>query len=173
MVSMGYKWLVLCSFCMLVSFRPAEKAITHPLYVSVTEINHNAAEKTLEISIKVFSDDLEQILEKNNNTQLDIAAEKDKAHFNQYIPSYFDKNLVLTVDGKAVKLSYVGFEIDKESALCYFEVKNIPSVKKVDITNSILYDFNDSEMNIMHVTVGGNRKSSRVNYPDKAASFQF
>ena len=127
----------------------------------------------MEISVKVFHDDLEQIIEKNNNAQLDILAEKDKSRFNQYIPSYFQKNLVLTVDGKQVSLTYVGFEVEKESAFCYFEVKNITSVKKIDVTNSILYDFNDTEMNIMHVTVNGNRKSSKVNHPEKAASFEF
>jgi hypothetical protein len=219
MATAAYKWLVLCSFWMLTSFKREERRAqseerrvqneerrtesaernssfpalrsplfslhspfsvlrpspfsSHPLYVSVTEINHNAAEKSLEISIKVFPDDLEQILEKNNKAQLDILAEKDKSRFDQYIPSYFDKNLLLTVDGKQVKLSYVGFEIEKESAYCYFEVKNIASVKKIDVTNSILYDFNDTEMNIMHVTVGGSRKSGKVNYPEKAANFSF
>ena len=187
MATVAYKWLLLCSFWMLTAFQGEERRMKgalhsplstllshrHPLYVSVTEINHNAAEKSLEISVKVFHDDLEQIIEKNNNAQLDILAEKDKSRFNQYIPSYFQKNLVLTVDGKQLSLTYVGFEVEKESAFCYFEVENITSVKKIDVTNSILYDFNDTEMNIMHGTVNGNRKSSKVNHPEKAASFEF
>jgi hypothetical protein len=192
MATVAYKWLMVSVFLVLTSFKSGERrtesdeypspvcalpsplvASSHPLYVSVTEINHNAAEKSLEISIKVFPDDLEQILEKNNKAQLDILAEKDKSRFDQYIPSYFDKNLMLTVDGKQVRLSYVGFEVEKESAYCYFEVKNVASVKKIDVTNSILYDFNDTEMNIMHVTVNGSRKSSKVNYPEKVASFGF
>jgi hypothetical protein len=39
--------------------------------------------------------------------------------------------------------------------------------------NSILYEAYDKEINLMHVTVGGERKSTRLNYPDKEASFQF
>ena len=173
MATVVYKWLAVCCFFTMTSFKPGKETAVHPLYVSVTEVNHNAAEKSLEISVKVFYDDLEQILEKNNNLQLDILAEKDKHSFDQHIPAYFGKTLVLTVDGKPTKLSYVGFEVDKESAFCYFEIKNINSIKKIDISNSILYDFNDSEMNIMHVTVNGNRKSSKVNYPEKEASFSF
>ena len=166
MATVMYKWLLLCGFGMLMSFRSvgadpvSAKAtlfapgstlvnLSHPLYVSVTEINHNAAEKSLEISIKLFSDDLEQILEKNNKTQLDILSAKDKTHFDQYIPSYISKNLVLTIDGKQLALSYVGFEVENESAYCYFEIKNVPSLKKLDVQNSILYDFNETEMNIV------------------------
>ena len=173
MATVVYKWLLLCSFWMLSGFKPSEKSVAHPLYVSVTEINHNASEKSLEISIKIFSDDLEQILEKNNKTQLDILAAKDKAHFDQYIPDYITKNLVLKVDGKQLPLSFVGFEVENEAAYCYFEVRNVASVKKLDIQNSILYDFNDTEMNIVHVTVNGSRKSNKVNYPQKAVDFSF
>ncbi|HEU4472678.1 MAG TPA: DUF6702 family protein, partial [Flavisolibacter sp.] len=52
----------------------------HPFYISVTEVNHNRADKTLEISCKIFADDLEETLEKSYKTQLDISAEKDKAN---------------------------------------------------------------------------------------------
>ena len=59
-----------CLFFLFVSFAfpkagdPSPKAAVHPFYVSVTEINQNAAEKSLEISCKFFADDFEQTLEK-------------------------------------------------------------------------------------------------------------
>ena len=31
--------------------------LLHPIHVSVTEINHNAADKTLEVSVRIFTDD--------------------------------------------------------------------------------------------------------------------
>src|SRR5438067_957342 len=62
--------------------------VPHPFYISVTEINHNAKDKTIEISCKMFADDFEQILEKNYKTQLDIASDKDKASFDKLIPDY-------------------------------------------------------------------------------------
>lgn len=172
-----YKWLMVYSLWSgafsgkLPGMQTAEAK--HPFYVSVTEINHNAEAKTLEISCKVFSDDIEQVLEKNYKATLDITTGKDKSNFDKYIPDYFSKNLIISIDGKPVKLNYVGYETEKESAHCYFEVENISSLKKMDISNSILYDFIDSEINIMHITVKGTRKSSKVAYPDKNASFSF
>lgn len=46
----------------------------HPFYVSVTEVAHNPKTKNLEISCKIFFNDLETALEKQSNSQLDILA---------------------------------------------------------------------------------------------------
>ena len=52
MASIFYKWLIL----LWLPFFPSQQD-AHPIYVSVTEIEHNAAEKTLEISCRIFTDD--------------------------------------------------------------------------------------------------------------------
>ena len=41
----------------------------HPIFVSVTQIDHNATDKTLEISCKIFTDDFEQTLRQQNKEQ--------------------------------------------------------------------------------------------------------
>jgi len=171
MAAMMFKWLLLPLFTLSLSATAYEKP--HPFYVSVTEVNHNAGEKTLEISIKVFAEDIEQTIEKMAGSALDIHAEKDKAAFDKFLPQYFGRNLAINVDGKPVKLSYVGFETEKESTYCYFQVDGVNTLKKLDLSNSILYDFNDTQINIMHITVGSSRKSLKVSYPEKAASFSF
>jgi hypothetical protein len=145
----------------------------HPFFVSVTEVNQNAAEKSLEISCKFFADDFEQTLEKAYNTHLDIVSAKDKAAFDKIIPDYIGKHLQLAADGRPVKLTYVGFEKEKESAYAYFEVQNISSVKQLDAVNSLLHDFKNEQINIMHVTVNGKRQSTKLDYPASKASFRF
>ncbi len=172
-----YKWMLLSllSFTNLLGSNKPLKAssVLHPFYVSVTEINHNASTKSLEISCKFFAEDLEQILEKDYKTQLDISAAKDKAAFDKDIPDYVTKRLALMVDGKPVALHYIGFEKDKESAYAYFEVSGIASVKNISATNSLLHDFIDQQINIMHVTVGGKRQSTKLDYPETKAAFNF
>ncbi len=174
MAALISKWTIFFLLPFLTATGVGKPALTpHPFYVSVTEINHNASTKSLEISCKFFAEDLEQILEKDYKASLDISAPKDKAAFDKDIPDYVGKRLLLTIDGKAVGLKYVGFEKDKESAYAYFEVDNIASVKAISATNSLLHDFIDQQINIMHVTVGGKRQSTKLDYPDVKASFSF
>lgn len=145
----------------------------HPFYVSVTEVSQNAAEKTLEVSCKFFADDLEETLEKAFHTHLDIVSATDRAAFDKYIPNYVGRHLQLVADGKPVKLAYVGYEKEKESVYAYFEVQQVGSVKQLDAVNSLLHDFKTEQINIMHVTVGGKRQSTKLDYPVSKASFRF
>jgi hypothetical protein len=177
MVLPVYKWMI---FFLFPLFRIPDSAkirltkdVRHPFYVSVTEINTNATAKTLEISCKFFSNDLEQIIEKDYKTQLDITLEKYKADFDKYIPDYVAKHLQLIVNGKQVVINYIGFEMEKQSAYTYFEVSNITTLKTINITNRLLYDFTDQQINIMHITVSDKRQSTKLNYPDSQAAFSF
>jgi hypothetical protein len=173
-VSSLFQWLLFSFF--LVAHQEGHIATTHekhPFYIAVTEIKHNEQDKSLEVSCKMFAEDLEAIIEKDYKVTLDITTEKDKARFNQLIPQYITRHLSIKVDGKPVTLSYVGFEQDKESAFCYFEVPHTSSVKSLDINNSILYDFNEGQINIVHAIVGGKRQSMKISYPESAVSFKW
>jgi hypothetical protein len=152
---------------------PHISSSAHPFYVSVAEVEHNAAGKSLEISLKFFTDDFEQTLEKAYKAALDIHGSKDKASFDKFIPGYINRHFSLTADGKVVKLDYVGYEVDKESVYCYFESGNVPVPKKIDILNSLLHEFNKEQINIMHVSVNGKRQSTKLNFPDTRASLNF
>jgi hypothetical protein len=147
--------------------------IFHPFYVSVTEINHNPKEQTLEVSCKMFSEDLEDILKKNYKTAVDLTAQKQQPQNEKMIQDYISKHLVIQANGKALKLNFIGFEKEAESVYCYFETEKINGVKKLDVTDSILQDFSDKQINIIHVMVNDNRKSQKLDYPDKLASFSF
>lgn len=174
MVAILYKWLMVYSCSFLVGTPKAEPASAkHPFYIAVTEMNLNPSGKTLEVSCKMFADDLEQIIEKKNHAELDISSEKDKSKFDAYIPAYIKSHLSLSIDGKPATLSYIGFEKEKESAYCYFQVENVSSLKKVDINDSILQDFTSEQINIIHVSVNGKRQSTKLDYPSANASFSF
>jgi hypothetical protein len=162
MAFLSFKWL----FSALIS-------VMHPFYISVTEINHNAKEKSVEISCKVFAEDLEEILKTTYKRKVDLSNEKELQLNDKNIADYFRQNFHLVLDGKQVQASYIGFEKQKEAIYCYFEVTGVSSVKKIEMSNSILYDFTDKQINIVHVTVNGNRKSTKLDYPDKQVAFTF
>ncbi len=145
----------------------------HPFHVSVVEVNHNATDKTLEISCKIFTDDFEKVLVQNYRTKVDLINPPNKAAMDTLVKKYITSHVFLNADGKSVKLSYIGFERESEAVYGYVQVDNIPSVKKIDITNKLMYDLFTDQINLMHVTVGGNRKSTKLDYPETNASFSF
>ena len=148
-----------------------EKA--HPLHVSVTEINHNDTDKTLEISCKLFTDDFEKVLAQNYKTKVDLINPPDRPAMEKLVSDFILTHLAIKADGKPVQLSYLGYEKDNDAIYSYFQANNITSVKKLDITNHILHELFTDQINLIHVIVGGKRKSYKLDYPAKEAVFSF
>lgn len=183
MVSSVYKWLKLPSLCMLliivtgyvpVSGKKTSKTIAHPLYISVTEMEYNATDKTLEISCKVFTDDFEKALIKSTDTKVDLYNPKDKALLEKQIAAYISRHLLIKADGKPLVLEYVGYELEEQSTWSYYQVSKLAtSPKKVEVFSNIFYEMIDKQINIIHVTSAGNRKSTKLDYPATTAVFDF
>jgi hypothetical protein len=177
MAAFLYKWL----FISLLISVPERISITllwgagglHPFHVSTTEINHNAADKTLEISCRVFTDDFESALTKVFNVKADFSNPAIKTTMDTLVKKYINGHLQLKAERKSVSLTYIGFEKEKEAIYIYVQADNISTVKKIEAVNSILHDLYEDQINIMHVVVAGNRKSTKLDYPAKDAVFSF
>jgi hypothetical protein len=141
--------------------------------VSVTEIHHNAADKTLEVSCKIFTDDFEKALAQKFRARVDLGRADMHAAMDTLVKKYITEVVRIRPGGKAMNYNYLGFELDQEAAYCYFEVPGVSSLQKLDVSNLILYDLFDDQMNIMHVTVNGKRKSDKLSFPARELSFSF
>ncbi|MBN8836258.1 MAG: hypothetical protein J0I09_03285 [Sphingobacteriia bacterium] len=147
--------------------------VLHPFYVSVIDINHNAKERSVEVSIKVFSDDLETVLKKQGGTLIDLSKPGSKPIADKAINQYIQSKLQIQIDGKALSLNYIGYEIQEESVWCYFESPNINSVKKINVRCSLLYEWQQQQINIIHTKVNGMEKSFKLDNPNTQAGFEY
>jgi len=148
-------------------------SIMHPFYVSVIELNHSAKDKSLETSVRIFSEDLEATLTKFGNTKVDLSKPSDKAALDRLIENYIHQKIGLKVDGRPIVLYYLGYEQKQESTWLYFETGNIATLKKVEVVCNLLYDFQDKQANIFNVKYNGGQKSYKLDYPKTAATFEF
>jgi hypothetical protein len=171
MASSLYKWLLIPVLGVFLS--SAGLKGFHPFHVSVVEINHNAAEKTLEITCKIFTDDFEKVLVQNYKTRVDLSNPPDRKAMDSVVKKYIFSHLSVAVDGKPGNLSYVGFEKDAEAVYSYVQIENISSVKKVEVINKLMHDMFTDQVNIVHVIINGNRKSTKLDYPATAAKIEF
>jgi hypothetical protein len=77
------------------------------------------------------------------------------------------------VDGRPAVLHFVGSEKENDGTWSYFQVNDVATVKKIEAVDELLYDSFNQQINILHVTVGGQRKSTRLDYPESNASFEY
>ena len=56
----------------------------HPYYISMTEIEHDKTNNTLEISVRIFTDDLEKTIRKTYTGKVDLLNKDEKSNFISY-----------------------------------------------------------------------------------------
>lgn len=145
----------------------------HPYYISVTEINHNATDRTLEISCKIFTDDFEKVLADKYKTKVDLIKPINKPATEKLIADYVKNHLSINVDDKTIAFTYLGYELEQEAIYSYYQADHINAPKKLQAGVSLLHDFSENQINILHVTINGNRKSIKLDFPKTEASFSF
>ena len=75
--------------------------------------------------------------------------------------------------GKGGVWRYGGFGKGSGAGGGYFQVVGLNSVKKLEITNNLLYELYDSEISIMRAKVGGVTKSTKLEYPATQSVFEW
>lgn len=145
----------------------------HPIYVSVTTIEHNAKEKILEVSCRTFTDDFEKTLRKNFKGKIDLLHPVDHKQMDSVVSGYLQRHISIIVNGQSVVLTYVGYEQDEDGIMSYFEADGVSDVKEITVTDNILFDFREQQVSVIHATVNGIRRSTRLANPADKVSFTF
>lgn len=147
-------------------------AFSHPYYISMTDINHNAKNKTVEVSVRIFTDDFEKTLRKNCSCKVDLSAKGDKKVMSKLINAYILQHLQIQLDGMDTILEYKGYQQEEESIWSYFEISNISSLQKIEVVNTLLHDYKQEQINMIQINANGNEQTEKLDYPNSKWSIK-
>lgn len=145
----------------------------HPIHVSVTQIDHNKEEKTLQVAHKVFVDDFEKRLEDLYNENLEIGLEKEHADCNQFITKYLESHFKMIVNGKQLKGNWVGKELEGPAVWIYIEYPNVKKVKSIKVENRILFETFNDQKNLVHFNYNGIKRSLILKKDEEVGEVSF
>ncbi|MBQ0736128.1 DUF6702 family protein [Aquimarina celericrescens] len=145
-------------FFLLITFT-LSSFTAHKFYVSVTQIEYNKEQESLQIITRVFIDDIENVLKERYNDAILLDVKGDDLKINEYFKKYFTQKLKIKVNDKEVSFTFLGKEYEDDLVVCYLEIENIPSLETIEITNEILMDLFEEQQNIVHVKKENQRKS--------------
>ena len=146
----------------------------HPIHLSITEIEHNEKSKALQMTMRIFIDDLElSIRKKTNNEELDLLEPGAGKTTDNLVKEYLNETVKLKVDKKAVKLNYIGHEIEGPAIICYVEIENIKKFSTIEVTNRVILETHDDQSNLVNVNYHDKVKSVRLTNEQPTASVTF
>jgi hypothetical protein len=138
----------------------------HSIHASLTQIDHNAKGKTLEVSVRIFTDDLENVLSLENKGQRFRIEDGDKndAVVERYLRKVFK---ITNAKGKIWPYTYIGKENEADATWAYIEIPLTEAPTGCKLQQQVLLDVFDDQVNIVNVTYQGEKKTYLFNLKTK------
>lgn len=146
----------------------------HPIHISVSEINYSEKDKALQITSRIFIDDLElSIRAERKEDELDILQPKNGLTTEKMVSDYVLKHMAVKLDGKIQKLTFLGMELEEPALICYIEIENVKKFKTIEVRNDIIMETHEDQSSIIHVTYKGPVKSMRLQRNNPTGTITF
>lgn len=128
---------------------------THKFYVSITQIDINVQSNKMEISARIFSDDLEASILAETGQKLRLGSGREHPKADSLLFDYLAACLNLKQDGKSVELNFIGQEVEADVTWVYLETTTaISMTQSLTIRNVILQERFPDQKNIVNLRVG-------------------
>lgn len=133
---------------------------THEYHASVTNMQYNAKERTFEVSIRMFTDDLEKTLTRENGGQRVIFDKKYDKINDQLLEKYLRKHFIFITSSKQTRpFNYVGHEVEADAQWVYVELPFAEVFRGGTIQQSVLTDTFDDQTNLVTINYNTQKKT--------------
>jgi hypothetical protein len=131
----------------------------HKFYMGIYQVNYAPEKKMLQITSRIFIDDLNDALGKKYNKKVYLGTEKESPEEMILLKKYFLEKFSVKVNGQSKLINFMSKELEGDILICYCNVKEIAKINSLEIFNTVLIDWNTEQQNITHINVLGEKKS--------------
>jgi hypothetical protein len=118
---------------------------------------YNSKEQLFELSIRVFTDDLEKALTTASGASVHLSnAKKDDSLLEKYVRAHV---AYMTPQRQPKPLNYVGHEEEADANWIYMEMPYTEPFQGGVMKQNILMDLFDDQVNMVNVTYQGQKKT--------------
>jgi hypothetical protein len=131
----------------------------HKFYVSIYQIKYAPEKKMLQITSRIFVDDLNEVLYKKYNKKTFLGESNESLDDIDLMKKYISDNFSIKVNGQQKPINYLSNELEGNVLICYYNIKEISKVKTLEVKNTALLELNSEQQNIMQSTIYGEKQS--------------
>lgn len=131
----------------------------HRFYVAIYQIDFKPEKKRVEITTRIFMDDLNDAVSKAYKKNTNIGTEKESAEDIVLLKKYLAENFKLSINGKPKAYLYLSNEVESNVVICYLSVKDVSKIVSLEVENSLLIDVHSDQQNIIQFNNNGKKQN--------------
>jgi hypothetical protein len=127
----------------------------HKFYVALYQVNYAPEKKMLQITTRIFVDDLNSAVGKKYSKKINLGSENESVDDVNFLKKYFSEKFYIKVNGQTKPILFLSKEMEGDVLICYFSMKEIQKINSLEIYNAVITEGNAEQQNIMHFNVSG------------------
>ena len=138
----------------------------HKFHATITQLEYNAKEQSVEAVIRFFADDFETAISQHAKREIKFntpQALKDKANSEAVFGYVRERFELKGKNGNTVKLAWVGMEIQADMVWVYFEGKLPGGLSGAQLRNRLMQERFDDQVNIVNFKFDGKQTGMMFN----------
>lgn len=151
------KIITISVFAVLFILTTANSA--HRFYTAIFQINFVPQKKMVQITTRIFADDLNDALKNQNRKITFLGTDKETPDDVVLMKKYLAEKLKFSINGKIYPINYLSMELEDNVVICYYTIKDITKINSFEVENAVLIEIHPEQQNIMQFNNNGNKLS--------------
>lgn len=132
----------------------------HKFYVGIFQVEYAADKKMIQITSRIFIDDLNDAIEKKYKSKTHVGTKQESSADLVLLKKYLSENFSIKVNGQSKPIVFLSKETEDENVLvCYSKITGVTKIKNLEVSNTILSDWNSEQQNITHFLIDGTKRT--------------
>lgn len=131
----------------------------HKYYISLTKIEYKKENQTIQVTMRIFIDDLQQTINTTYHKNLELALPNESKGIDTIINNYITGKFKVKVNAIEKEYFYLGKEYEDDVVYLYLELKNIKTINSIEIKNNMLMEIFSDQKNIIKLNIDNKKKT--------------
>ncbi len=131
----------------------------HKFYISIYQINFMPEKKRIEITSRIFIDDLNKAIQAKYAKATHIGESEEKPEDVALMNQYLSENITVKVNGSKKQFVFVSKELENNVVIGYYKINDIAKITSLEIKNASLMEVFSEQQNIIQTTFNGKKQS--------------
>lgn len=132
-------------------------SMNHEYYVTITELN--LKNDTLQVAVKIFTDDLEQAIEQETGEGLFLDHSTSNEKALEVVSGYEGRHIKFSSDEQGIPITWIGIEYDADATWLYGFALLPKGTVVLEVKNDLMIDQHHEQQNIIRLTNGSSMQT--------------
>lgn len=129
----------------------------HKFYTSISKIEFVPKKKSVQITSRIFIDDITEAMEKKYHKKIFLASEKETSGDVELLKKYLSEKFSIKINRQPKTLVFVTKELEDNILICYLKINDVAKIQSMEVENTIIMEVHNEQQNKIQTIIDGKK----------------